>query len=115
MWAAVAAAVVCLVVIGWNIRRMYTDDTATPDRIRVGTEIGVELAQRQALKFRAKHGRWPASLAEIEMDGWALTYRADETRFEVSGSDGAGGVIRRTGTLDDVPKAPNAPANKDST
>lgn len=114
-WAAVVAVVACLAVIGWNVRRMYIDDTATPDRIRVGTEIGVELAQRQVLKFRAQRGRWPTSLAEIEMDGWALTYKAEDTRFEVSGSDGAGGVIRRSGTVDDVPPAPASNSSKDST
>lgn len=107
-WAAVLASVACIAVIGWNIRRMYLDDTTTPDRVRVGTEIGVELAQRQILKFRSRTGRWPTSLAEVDMDGWALTYRADDARFDVSGSDGAGGIIRRSGTLDDVPPPPNA-------
>lgn len=108
-WAAVVASVACLAVIGWNIRRMYVDDTVTPDRVRVGTEIGVELAQRQILKFRSRTGRWPSSLAEVDMDGWALTYRADDARFDVSGSDGAGGIIRRSGTLEDVPPPPNVP------
>ncbi|MCU0623317.1 MAG: hypothetical protein MUF53_05550 [Gemmatimonadaceae bacterium] len=113
-WAAVLASVACLAVIGWNIRRMYIDDTAVPDRIRVGSEIGVELAQRHILRYRARHGRWPATLADVDMDGWALTYRAEDNRFDVSGSDGAGGVIRRSGTVDDVPRLPDASPPKDS-
>lgn len=83
-------------------RDLTVDDTATPDRIRIGSEVGAELARTEVLKFRRSHGRWPVSLGEIGMAGWGLTYKADESQFEVTGSDGAGGQVRRTGTLEEV-------------
>lgn len=109
-WAAVVAVLLALASIGWNVNRMMNDDGSTPETVRLGTQFGVDIAQREVLKYRAKFGRWPMTLADVDMAGWQLTYKVEETRFEVSGSDGAGGVIVRTGTLDDVPKPPAAKA-----
>jgi hypothetical protein len=109
-WAAVLAVILALASIGWNASRMLNDDGATPDTVRLGTQFGVDIAQREVLKYRAKNGRWPVSLAEVDMAGWQLTYTAEESRFEISGSDGSGGIIMRSGTLDDVPKAPEPKA-----
>lgn len=107
-WAAAVAVIAAIVSIGWNVNRMLNDDGATPETVRLGTQFGVDIAQREILKYRSKYGRWPISLDEVDMAGWQLTYKVEETRFEVAGSDGAGGTIVRSGTLDDVPAPPTA-------
>ncbi|MDX2185154.1 MAG: hypothetical protein SFW08_14345 [Gemmatimonadaceae bacterium] len=101
-WLAIVTLLAGLAAAWMGYRDLTVDDTATPDRIRIGSEVGAELARTEVLKFRRAHGRWPVSLGEIGMAGWGLTYKADDNQFEVFGSDGAGGQVRRSGTLEDV-------------
>lgn len=101
---ATLAVLAFLAVAGYQVRRLYfVDDTATADRIRMGTEFGVDIARRAILAHRAERGVWPASLKEVGMDGWNLTYVVAGDRFTVSGPDGADGTISRSGSVADLP------------
>lgn len=106
-WLAGVTVVVALVVIGVAIRNAMIDDTTTPDRVRLGAQLGGELARREVLRYRAREGRWPEDLRAVRLQGMGLEYRVVGDRFEITGSDGADGVVRYEGSVDDLPPPPS--------
>lgn len=107
-----ATSIVAAIVIGVAVRNALVDETATPDRIRLGTQLGGELARREVLRYRAREGRWPTDLAAVSLDGMALELTVSGDRFVISGPDGAGGRLRFEGSVDDVP--PSVPAGTET-
>lgn len=102
-WLAGVTAVVAVGVLAVSLRDALTDDTTSADRVRLGAQLGGELARREVLRFRAREGRWPDDLSSVRLDGMGLEYRVIGDRFEITGSDGADGRVRYEGSVDDLP------------